>query len=307
MKKDESYDIMLRYYHPLEGQEMKTITATILEEDVKPFLKWPGGKQWLVKKYFQFFPQEYNTYYEPFLGGASVFFAMEPKKAVLSDINKELVNLFKVMRDYPEDLSRILLTHNENHSKEYYYQIRNSSPRKKIEMAARTLYLNRTCFNGIYRVNKKGEFNVPIGTKTDCIYDIESFEKYSKLLKASEIHSCDFSRSIKHAQQNDFVFADPPYSSSTQDGCFIKYNDTLFSWDDQLRLHKDLCSAKDRGVFVALTNKDNIEIEQLYSSNGFFITRLNRQCCIPAKKETTSTITELFITSYDLRKEHGND
>lgn len=286
---------------------MITANATIWEEELKPFLKWPGGKQWLVKKYFHLFPQGYSTYFEPFLGGASVFFALQPEKAVLSDINKEVVNLYKVMRDHPKALSQILTTHNENHSKQYYYQVRNNNPRRSIERAARTLYLNRTCFNGIYRVNKKGEFNVPIGTKTDCIYDIASFEEYSNLLQSSEIYAHDFSRSIRLAQKNDFIFADPPYTSSTQDGCFIKYNDTLFSWDDQLRLHKDLCSAKDRGVIVALTNKDNREIENLYSNSGFFITRLNRQCCIPAKKETTSTITELFITSYEFQKGQSND
>ena len=268
---------------------------------MKPFLKWPGGKQWLVKKYIHLFPQEYNVYFEPFLGGASVFFALQPKKTVLSDINEEVVNLYRVMRDYPNDLSQILSTHNKNHSNQYYYQVRNSTPRNCIEQAGRTLYLNRTCFNGIYRVNKKGEFNVPIGTKTDCIYDIASFGEYSKILKRSQIHTNDFSISIRLAQKDDFVFADPPYTSKTQDGCFIKYNDTLFSWNDQLRLHDELCSARNKGVIVVLTNKDNKEIENLYSSSGFFVTRLCRKCCTPAKKETTNTVTELFISSYDLR------
>ena len=274
--------------------------------NMKPFLKWPGGKQWLINKYINLFPLKFNSYFEPFLGGASVFFALQPEKAILSDINEEIINLYKVMRDYPEELTKILITHNEKHSEKYYYEIRRQNSKDNISRAARTLYLNRMCFNGIYRVNQKGEFNVPIGTKTNCIYDIDSFSNYSLILKSCEILINDFSVPIQLAKTNDLLFADPPYTSSIQDGCFIKYNDKLFSWDDQLRLHKDLCLAKAKGVHVILTNKDNQEIEDLYKNSGFFIMRMHRQSCIKAKKETTKTVSELFITSYDPSKEQKN-
>lgn len=274
---------------------------------MKPFLKWPGGKQWLANNYIDLFPNSYNTYFEPFLGGASVFFALRPQAAVLSDINDEIVNLYKVMRDNPSGLSKALITHNTKHSKEYYYEIREQITEDKILKASRTLYLNRTCFNGIYRVNKNGQFNVPIGTKTNCIYDIDLFENYSAILKNSKIYAGDFSSCIKCAKKDDLIFADPPYTSSTNDGCFIKYNDKLFSWGDQLRLHKELCAAKAKGAIIVLTNKDNKEIEDLYRNSGFYITRLNRRSCISGKKETSKTVTELLITSYFPIKEQKND
>lgn len=265
---------------------------------MKPFLKWPGGKQWLANNYIDFFPDDYNTYFEPFLGGASVFFALQPQHAILSDINDEIVNLYKVMRDNPSGLSKALVTHNMRHSKEYYYEIREQIAEDEILKASRTLYLNRTCFNGIYRVNKNGQFNVPIGTKTNCIYDIDLFEDYSTILKSCEVYAEDFSFAIKRAQKGDLIFADPPYTSSTNDGCFIKYNDKLFSWNDQLRLHKELCKAKSKGAIVVLTNKDNKEIEDLYRNSGFYITRLNRRSCISGQKETSKMVSELLITSY---------
>lgn len=274
---------------------------------MKPFVKWPGGKQWITRYFMHLFPTKYNTYYEPFLGGASVFFALQPPKATLSDINEELINLYTVMRDYPDELSKFLILHNSLHTKDYYYDIRRNNPSDSIQKAARTLYLNRTCFNGIYRVNKCGVFNVPIGTKTNCIYDISSFPDYSQALKSCKLYTNDFAKTIRSSVKNDLIFADPPYTSSTQDNCFIKYNDTLFSWDDQLRLHKELCDAKSRGTYVALTNKDNKEIEDLYSKSGFYIMHLKRSLSIQAKKKSSRQITELFITSYMPEKETTND
>ena len=274
---------------------------------MKPFLKWPGGKQWLTNRYIDLFPSNYDKYYEPFLGGASVFFALSPKQSVISDINEELINLYKVMRDNPSELALALSKHNINHSKDYYYSIRAQICLDPIDKAARTLYLNRTCFNGIYRVNKKGNFNVPIGTKTNCVYDIGLFNEYSDALNKCEIIQCDFVSSIQSTKKNDLLFADPPYTASTDDGCFIKYNDNLFSWNDQLRLHKELLLAKNRGTYVVSTNKDNHEIEQLYLNSGFYVRRLHRSSCIKAKKVTNSPVTELFITSYKLSEELAND
>lgn len=265
---------------------------------MKPFLKWPGGKQWLTQKYIHYFPVKYNTYYEPFLGGASVFFALQPNRAILSDINEELINLYTVMRNHPSELATKLTAHEHNHSKEYYYRIRTIIPADSISRAARTLYLNRTCYNGVYRVNKKGQFNVPIGTKNKVIYDISLFNEYSTVLQKCIIQTNDFSTSIMRAQNNDLIFADPPYTSSINDDCFIKYNDKLFSWNDQLRLHQELCKAKEKGVLIVTTNKDNNELFDLYQNSGFYISRLYRNSAILAKKDTARTISELFITSY---------
>ena len=270
---------------------------------MKPFLKWPGGKQWLVNKYLFLFPSKYNKYFEPFLGGGAVFFALQPQGGILSDINEELINLYLSMRDHPAELAELLVYHNNNHSKSYYYSVRKDISFDPLIRAARTLYLNRTCFNGIYRVNLDGSFNVPIGSKSNCIYDIDKFNEYSSVLKKCDILQGDFADSIRIASIDDFIFVDPPYISSTKDEGFIKYNDKLFSWDDQIRLYQELVLAKQRGVKIALTNKDNLELERLYQDSGFFVSHLFRESNIKAKKLSSTTVAELFITSYEFDKE----
>lgn len=128
------------------------------------FLKWAGGKKWFVSDYANLFPKEYNRYIEPFLGGGIVYFYLEPKKAILNDINNELIITYKVIKNKPLELLTLLKRMEKKHCKEYYYKIREEKPDTEIKIAARMIYLNHTCFNGIYRVNPKGEFNVPIGT-----------------------------------------------------------------------------------------------------------------------------------------------
>ena len=223
-----------------------------------PFLKWPGGKRWFVKSYLDIFPKDYNNYYEPFLGGGSVFFALQPANGMLTDVNEELINTYVVMRDYPDKLRNIMLQHQQNHCNEYYYIMRNQSYTRTIEGAARFLYLNRTCFNGMYRVNKNGIFNVPIGTRDNCIADIELFEEYAKLLKGMQITTADFEVIIKKAKAGDLIFADPPYAVQKKQDGFIKYNDKLFTWADQERLCRCLSEANERGVYVVLTNVNTV-------------------------------------------------
>ena len=142
------------------------------DKQMTSFLKWPGGKRWLANKYQDFFPKEYNRYIEPFLGGGSVFFSLQPKVATLADINRELINLYMIMRDEPDKLKNQMIDHQKKHTKEYYYELRDAIPTNDVECASRFLYLNRACYNGMYRVNKQGRFNVPIGTKNNFIYDI---------------------------------------------------------------------------------------------------------------------------------------
>ena len=177
-----------------------------------PFLKWPGGKRWLIHRMIDCMPRIEGKYIEPFLGGGAFFFALRPSCAKLSDINSELIETYIVMRDKPELLREKMLYHQNHHNKEYYYQMRSMKPITDIDRASRFLYLNRTCFNGMYRVNKKGDFNVPKGTKDHFVYDVESFEEYSSLLGNAEIEAKDFENAIKSANKNDLIFADPPYA-----------------------------------------------------------------------------------------------
>ena len=264
---------------------------------MKPFLKWPGGKQWLLHKIK--YPIIFNTYYEPFLGSGAVFFELKPQKAVLSDLNMELINLFNVMKSNPNELIEKLKNHNEQHNEKYYYIIRDGVYENSIDRAARFLYLNRTCYNGMYRENRAGKFNVPIGTKNDCIYDIGLFAEYCKNLKHAEILSGDFEQFIAKAQRNDFVFCDPPYRISSNQSQFIKYNGSLFSWNDQLRLFNAICNAKGRGVHILMTNANCNEIEMLYQKQGFYIKKIQKYSSIAGKTTGRGKVEELVISSYD--------
>lgn len=263
-----------------------------------PFLKWPGGKRWLVSKHNNIFPKEFNTYFEPFLGGGSVFFHLSPKHAIISDINRDLINTYKVMAKYPSQLLDMLKIHQQNHNKEYYYQVRATIPQESIAQAARFIYLNRTCFNGMYRVNQNGIFNVPIGTKNYFLEDSFMFEEYSKILKNANIRSQDFVSTIRKAENGDLIFADPPYTISNKQNSFIKYNDHLFSWSDQKRLLNALVKAKNRGAIIISTNAVHPQLQQMYQTQEFYTYELNRFSSISGSVDGRGTQKELLITSY---------
>ena len=265
------------------------------------FIKWPGGKKWLIPLLLNICPQQFGTYYEPFLGGGSVYFALEPKQAVISDINAELINLYQIMRDEPQKLAELMLEHQRFHNSQYYYKVRMQIPEDKIKQAARTLYLNRTCFNGMYRVNKAGRFNVPIGTKKNCAYDIETFTDISKKLVDAQIFCCDFAQSIQKAGMGDLIFVDPPYTVAKNQDAFIKYNQKLFEWTDQVRLFDELNEAKKRGSYIVLTNVKHNTIEEMYKKEGYYVKTLERTSNIAGKVDKRGIVKELIITSFEWR------
>lgn len=262
-----------------------------------PFLKWPGGKRWLMEKYAYLFPTDFRKLYEPFLGGGAAFFYLLPSKAVLSDVNNDLINLYQVMKNSNAELAQSMQRHQALHSKDYYYYIRASSFSDPVQAASRFLYLNRTCYNGMYRVNKNGQFNVPIGTKNNCIYDIDLFEKYSALLKRATIMASDFGSAISLAKEDDLVFADPPYTVSQKQDHFIKYNESLFTWKDQERLCTDLVAAKERGAFIIATNANHILLQQMYKDNGFFLKTVEHFSPISGNAKLRRRQRELLISS----------
>lgn len=265
-------------------------------KQIVPFLKWPGGKRWIAKKYKEYFPKEYNMYIEPFLGSGAVFFSLQPKEAILSDINKELINLYVIMRDNPKELKGQLVYHQERHTKEHYYKIRDVILTDNLKCAGRLLYLNRACYNGMYRVNKQGKFNVPIGTKNNFTYDIDQFDQYADCLKHATLICGDFYEIINKAKKNDFIFADPPYATSGKAN-FTKYNDELFVWQDQLRLHEALVNAKARGAKIVLTNVYCKEIIEMYKNDGFYVHILQRSSNIAGQADKRGKVKELMITS----------
>jgi len=263
----------------------------------KPFLRWVGGKRWLVNKYSEHFPKKYNNYIEPFLGGGAVFFFLEPKKAILSDLNEELINTYRCVRDEPSKLLNVLKIHQRNHSKEYYYKTRDFNPIKIHTKAGKFLYLNRTCFNGIYRVNSSGKFNVPYGNKSTIIYENESFQDLSNKLSNTKLSVCDFEKTIRSAKKDDFLFVDPPYTVAHNNNGFIEYNEKIFSWDDQVRLSNTLKKAKKRGVKILLTNANHLSIRKLYE-NDFNLIEVSRYSSVSGLSQHRKKYSELIIKSY---------
>lgn len=263
---------------------------------IKPFLKWAGGKRWFVQNHAELLPKKYNRYIEPFLGSGAVFFYLKPKNALLGDINKELIETYSALKKNWRLVLRYLKLHHKLHNKNYYYQIRSNIPNSIFTRAARFIYLNRTCWNGLYRVNKRGLFNVPIGDKSSVIFPDESFEDIANILNNAELYSRDFEFLINTAKEGDLLFIDPPYTVRHNNNAFIKYNEMLFSWKDQERLFLCLKQAKDRGATIVATNAYHKSVRTLYTSE-FNMIRVDRNSLISSNPRSRKRFDELVILS----------
>ena len=223
-----------------------------------------------------------------------MFFHLTPDRAVLSDSNAELIDTYLAIKNGWQKVLEILQHHAKKHSDAYYYTVRSSRPKSLAEKAARFIYLNRTCFNGIYRVNRKGQFNVPRGTRNSVIFETDDFEGLSKLLKKAELKACDFEEMIDSASAGDLIFADPPYTVRHNNNSFIKYNEKLFSWNDQVRLSNCLKRAAQRGALIIATNAHHQSIIELYW-DGFQLQSIFRKSLISANKKFRGNYEELLI------------
>ena len=262
-----------------------------------PFLTWAGGKRWLMHNFSTLFPSNFKRYFEPFLGSGASFFSLHPKQAVLSDLNADLVNTYKQIKEHPGEIVKRLKEHHNHHNRKYYYKIRSQHFDNALDRAAQFIYLNRTCWNGLYRVNKNGAFNVPIGTKQNVILATDNFFNISECLHGADIICSDFDTASQSATEGDFIYFDPPYTVKHNNNNFIKYNKKLFSWEDQIRLHESALSAKDSGAMVAVSNACHESIIKLYK-NDFNIHMLNRYSSISGKSEGRKGTEEVLITSY---------
>lgn len=260
-----------------------------------PFLKWPGGKRWFISNYAHFLPSNYERYIEPFLGGGSVFFHLEPRAALLSDTNEELVATYNCIRKDWQRVTERLCEHQEKHGSAHYYAVRDNMPSDPVDRAARLIYLNRTCFNGIYRVNLKGKFNVPKGTKDTVVFASDDFERVARILMNTELRVGDFQVAVDEARRGDFIFADPPYTVRHNLNGFTKYNEKLFSWEDQLRLANALSLAKDRGAMILVTNANHSSVRDLYKNYGFDFRVVTRFSSISGKPESRKQFEELVV------------
>lgn len=234
----------------------------------KPILKWAGGKQQLWNEIEKFIPSNYNKYIEPFLGGGAIFFGLSPEKAVLSDTNPELINLYEVVRDNVYNLIDILGTYHND--EEFYYFIRSQNPDNlsKLERAARTMYLNKTCYNGLYRVNKNGDFNVPFGRyKNPKICDEPSLLAASKVLQGKILVCDDYLEVLgQYASEGDVVFLDPPYIPVSQYADFKRYTKHFFNNEDHKELAEEVNRLFELGCTVILTNSNHPLVHELYSN-----------------------------------------
>lgn len=248
------------------------------QTDIRPILKWAGGKTQLLSALASHIPSNFSRYVEPFIGGGALFFALQPEHALISDSNPELVNLYQQVANDVEAVIRCLKGY-EN-TREMFYDVRGQDWQRlaPCEAAARMIYLNRTCFNGLYRVNRKGEFNVPFGNyRNPSICDEKNLRAAAEVLKRAEIVCCDFSKVLGGmVRRGDFVFLDPPYVPVGKWGDFKRYTKEQFSNDDQVRLSQAVEEIHRNGVWAVLTNSNHPFVHKLYSGHNIDIVQTKR-------------------------------
>ena len=276
----------------------------------KPFVKWAGGKRQIIDKLLELVPYEFDTYYEPFIGGGALLFELSPNKAVINDYNTELINVYECIKDadkYKKMCSE-LNHHETHHSEEYYYEIRNKDRDKSkfnrmadYKRAARTIYLNKACFNGLYRVNSKNEFNVPFNRKEKVnTYDRENLSIIHSYLNFNNIKllNTDFEDSIKEAKKGDFIYFDPPYDSDTE--TFTSYTDEGFGKEEQKRLADVFKDLDKRGCYVMLSNHNTKLVNELYKNYNIHVIEAKRNINSNGKKR--GKVEEVIITNFENKK-----
>lgn len=261
------------------------------------FIRWAGGKSWLVPYVQKLVNRiDYNDYHEPFLGGASIFFALEhPKKCYLSDLNNELISMFSCVRDNPTRVIKYLSEYKNNEKS--YYIIRSSYPRGKYQRAARFIYLNAFSYNGLYRVNQRGEYNVPYGHRKNKTIDFDKLYEASDRLKNTTLIQQDFAEAKKNIRKNDLVYLDPPYVvPKDSSDVFIKYNQTLFSIEDQYRLAELIDWINTTGAYYILSNAYDNAIYKIFKDRGRIV-HCERNSLIGGKRAYRGLVQEYLFTN----------
>lgn len=279
----------------------------LLAEKPKPFVKWVGGKRQLLAQFrkLNLYPPKgfdplKNRYYEPFVGGGAIFFDLLPARATLSDLNSELVTTYKIIQNNVEQLIASLKKHKAD--KKYFLKVRTKEVSKlsNVEAASRFIFLNRTGFNGLYRVNSKGQFNVPFGTyKNPMICDEENLRRVSDSLKNAEIKHQDYKEVLKSAQKGDFIYFDPPYYPISKTSSFTSYTKENFLEEEQIKLLDTFLQLGKLGCFVMLSNSDTPFINEIYSGHqDIRISKVKAGRAINSKASGRGKITEVLVTNY---------
>ena len=273
----------------------------------KPFVKWAGGKRQIIDKLKLYLPEKYNVYYEVFLGGGALLFELSPKKAVINDYNEELMNVYKCIQEETKykKLCLELKKYEQKHSKDFYYEMRNIDKDKEkykkmidYKRGARTIYLNNACFNGLYRVNSKNEFNVPFNGKEKIhTYDEENLKNVHQYLKDNDIkiESVDFAKVLVNATEGDFIYLDPPYDSDTT--TFNGYTEDGFGKEEQVRLFYIYQQLANKGCYVMMSNHNTKLIRELYAKYNIHIIQAKR--FINANGKKRGEVEEVIITNYE--------
>jgi DNA adenine methylase len=274
----------------------------------KPFVKWAGGKRQLISLLNENLPKTFGTYFEPFLGGGALLFHMlnerNRQKCNISDLNSDLVLSYTTIRDRVNDLMSSLKNHEKNYQKDskfYYYSIRDSNPRSQIEKTSRLLFLNRTCFNGLYRVNSKGKFNVPLGKYTNPnIVNEENLNSVSNILQSSKVSiKCrDFEAVLRDAKKGDLVYFDPPYQPVSDTANFTSYTNKDFTYDDLSRLANLCMKLDEKGCNVLLSNSNSKEVSDMFSKKPWKINKIHANRSINSNSKKRTGHFELLIKNY---------
>ena len=274
----------------------------------KPFVKWAGGKRQLIPILNENLPASMGTYFEPFLGGGALLFHIlterTNQKCGISDLNSDLVLAYTTIRDKTEELIVSLKNHSKNYqknSKSYYYTIRDANPRSAIEKTSRLLFLNRTCFNGLYRVNKKGKFNVPLGRYTNPnIVNEENIRSVSQVLQTHRVSiKCqDFGAVLDSAKKNDLVYFDPPYQPVSDTANFTSYTNKSFTSEDLRRLAKLCLKLDSKGCNVMLSNSFSQEVAEMFTNKQWKIKKIAANRSINSNSKKRTGHFELLIKNY---------
>ncbi|MET3699833.1 DNA adenine methylase Dam [Bacillus oleivorans] len=286
------------------------MASKIKNKLLQPYLKWAGGKRQLLPEIRKYIPKKFNTYYEPFVGAGAVLFDLQPNKAVINDVNEELVNTYNVIKD-KDSLGRLidkLNEHQEKNDKDYFYKIRDKDRKEEyksmndIERAARLIYLNKTCFNGLFRVNSQGQFNVPFGNyKNPQIVNEIVLKAVHNYIQSAEVKilNQDFEEAVSTAKNGDFVYFDPPYDPVSDTSSFTGYSLDGFNKDDQLRL-RDLCvDLEKRGCKFLLSNSATDWIKEKYEEKGFHIEIVSASRNINSVASKRGKIDEVLVMNYE--------
>jgi len=265
----------------------------------KPILKWAGGKTSLIPQLVKHFPTKFDRYIEPFLGGGAVFLGLPQQTlSLVNDVNSEITNFYEVVRDQPEKLMKALDEMGCQYSEKFYYHVRLLKPRSALQKAARTLFLNKTCYNGLYRLNSKGQFNVPFGKRERLprLYDSQNLLGVSRKLKKAVIWNSDFEKVIEEAGKGDFVYCDPPYEPLSSTSSFNAYTGKGFTKEDQVRLFEVCCRAATRGAKIAVSNSASPFVKKLF--HDWELVSISCRRSINSKGDRRGLIQEVLAKSY---------